>query len=114
MGFAIGFLGGLVGLVLGSIRLPSMISILKMDPKVAVGTNLASATVMGAFALLGHIINNEVDYLTLAVMGSTAMIGGYMGAKFTNRLSVKKLKAIIGLVLIVVSLFMFSRVAISS
>ncbi|MDE1812241.1 MAG: sulfite exporter TauE/SafE family protein [Thaumarchaeota archaeon] len=47
IGFTIGFLGGLVGLVLGSIRMPVMISVLKMDPKVAVGTNLASATVMG-------------------------------------------------------------------
>lgn len=113
MGFAIGFLGGLVGLVLGSIRMPAMISVLKMDPKVAVGTNLASATIMGTFALLGHIINNEIDYLTFAVMGSTAMIGGYMGARFTNRFSPEKLKMLIGFVLIVVALFMFSRVALS-
>ena len=39
IGFAIGFLGGLVGLVLGSIRLPTMISVLKMKPSVAIGTN---------------------------------------------------------------------------
>ncbi|MDE1812240.1 MAG: sulfite exporter TauE/SafE family protein [Thaumarchaeota archaeon] len=59
--------------------------------------------------MLGHIINNEVDYLTLTVMGSAAMIGGYMGAKFTNKLSVEKLKMIIGIVLVIVALFMFSR-----
>jgi hypothetical protein len=32
IGFGIGILGGLVGLILGSIRLPAMVSILKMDP----------------------------------------------------------------------------------
>ena len=37
IGIAIGFLGGLVGLVLGSIRLPTMISVLKMKPSVAIG-----------------------------------------------------------------------------
>lgn len=110
IGFGIGFLGGLVGLVLGSIRMPAMISVLKMESKVAVGTNLAAATIMGAFGFLGHVLNNEVDYLTLAVMGSTAMIGGYIGAKFTGRFSDDKLKMLIGFVLIVVALFMFLRV----
>ncbi len=33
IGFTVGFLGGLVGLVLGSIRMPAMISILKLEPK---------------------------------------------------------------------------------
>jgi uncharacterized protein len=42
IGFGIGILGGLVGLILGSIRMPAMISILQMEPKIAVGTNLAS------------------------------------------------------------------------
>ena len=42
IGFGIGFLGGLVGLVLGSIRMPAMISVLKMEPRVAIGTNLES------------------------------------------------------------------------
>ena len=47
IGLGVGFLGGLVGLILGSILMPAMISILKMEPKVAVGTNLAAASVMG-------------------------------------------------------------------
>ena len=92
IGFGIGFLGGLVGLVLGSIRMPAMISVLKIEPKIAIGTNLAAATIMGIFGLLGHMINNEVDYLTLAVMGPSAMVGGYIGAKFTNRFSPERLK----------------------
>ena len=70
IGFGIGFLGGLVGLVLGSIRMPAMISVLKMEPRVAIGTNLAAASVMGVFGLIGHIINNNIDYLVLMVMGS--------------------------------------------
>jgi uncharacterized membrane protein YfcA len=107
MGFTVGFLGGLVGLVLGSIRMPAMISILKLTPKIAVGTNLASASVMGATGLSGHILNNNVDYLVLMVMGSNAMIGAYLGARYTNKFSESNLKFLIGLALAIVAISMF-------
>lgn len=109
IGFGIGFLGGLVGLVLGSIRMPAMISILKMEPKVAVGTNLAASSVMGISGMIGHVINNNIDYLVLTVMGSAAMVGGYLGARYTNRFSDRSLKRIIGIVLIVIAITMFLR-----
>jgi len=110
IGFGIGFLGGLVGLVLGSIRMPTMISILKMQPKVAIGTNLAASTVMGMSGLAGHLINNEVDYLVLATMGPAAMLGGYIGARYTNRFSERNLKLIIGIVLMAVAITMLWRI----
>jgi uncharacterized protein len=72
--------------------MPAMISILKMEPKVAVGTNLAAASVMGISGMIGHIINNNIDYLVLMIMGSTAMIGAYLGARYTNRFSDISLK----------------------
>jgi uncharacterized membrane protein YfcA len=110
IGFGIGILGGMVGLVLGSIRMPAMISVLKMEPRTAVGTNLAASSVMGISGLIGHIINNNIDYFVLIVMGSSAMIGGYLGARYTNRFSERSLKRIIGLVLIVVAATMLLRV----
>ncbi|MGC1134417.1 MAG: sulfite exporter TauE/SafE family protein [Nitrososphaeraceae archaeon] len=110
IGFGIGVLGGLVGLVLGSIRMLAMISVLKMEPRFAVGTNLAAAAVMGISGLIGHIINHNIDYLVLIIMGSGAMIGGYLGARYTNRFSERILKRLIGIVLIVVAISMFLRV----
>ncbi|MEO9363125.1 MAG: sulfite exporter TauE/SafE family protein [Nitrososphaera sp.] len=109
IGLGVGFLGGLVGLVLGSIRLPAMINALKMEPRVAVGTNLAASAAMGAAGLLGHVINGEVDYEILGVMGATAMAGGFVGAKYTGRFSERTLKLLIGLVLIAVAAVMFWR-----
>jgi uncharacterized membrane protein YfcA len=110
IGFGIGVIGGLVGLVLGSIRMPAMISILKMEPRTAVGTNLAASSIMGISGLIGHVINNNIDYFILVIMGSGAMIGGYIGARYTNRFSERSLKRIIGLVLIVVAATLFSGV----
>jgi uncharacterized membrane protein YfcA len=89
--------------------MPTMMSLLKMEPRVAVGTNLAAASMMGISGLMGHIINNNVDYLVLILMGSAAMIGGYLGARYTNRFSDRSLKRVIGIVLIIVAITMFLR-----
>jgi len=113
IGFGVGLLGGMVGLVLGSIRMPAMISILKMEPRVAIGTNLAASSIMGAAGLAGHLLNGEVDLLVLGVMGSTAMVGGYVGARYTGRFSANTLKLLIGIVLVFVAGVMFVRAAVS-
>jgi uncharacterized protein len=89
--------------------MPAMISILKMEPKVAVGTNLAAASLMGISGFVGHLINNNIDYLILIAMGPAAMIGGYVGARYTNRFSERNLKRLIALVLVVVAFTMFLR-----
>ena len=107
IGFLIGLLGGLVGLVLGSIRLPAMIKILKTEPKIAVGTNMLISSVMGMSGFIGHIINNEVNFLYLIILGPSAMVGGFLGAKYTNRLSPSTLKKLIGIILAIVAAVIF-------
>ena len=52
IGFGVGLLGGMVGLVLGSIRMPAMISILKLPTRIAIGTNLASSVFMGTIGVI--------------------------------------------------------------
>ncbi|MGH9981365.1 MAG: sulfite exporter TauE/SafE family protein [Nitrososphaeraceae archaeon] len=107
IGFLIGILGGLVGLVLGSIRLPAMIKILKTEPKIAVGTNMLISSVMGMSGFIGHLINNEINLFYLIILGPSAMIGGFLGAKYTNRLSPSTLKKLIGIVLAIVAITIF-------
>src|SRR5215207_7222469 len=107
IGFLVGILGGLVGLVLGSIRLPAMIKILKTEPKIAVGTNMLISSVMGISGFISHVISNEVNFLYLIVLGPSAMIGGFLGARYTNRLSPTNLKRLIGIVLAFVAATIF-------
>ena len=105
--FLVGILGGLVGLVLGSIRLPAMIKILKTEPKIAVGTNMLISSVMGISGFIGHTISNEVNFLYLIVLGPSAMFRGFLGARYTNRLSPTNLKRLIGIVLAIVAATIF-------
>jgi hypothetical protein len=50
--------------------MPAMISILKIEPRVAAGKNLAASLIMGISGLLGQMINNNIDYIVLIMMGS--------------------------------------------
>ena len=110
IGFGVGLLGGMVGLVLGSIRMPAMISILKLPTRIAIGTNLASSAFVGTVGVIGHLINNNIDFVILVLMGPTAMLGAFLGSKFTNKINESNMKFVISIVLIVIAVAMFLRV----
>lgn len=110
IGLGVGLLGGMVGLVLGSIRMPAMISILKLPTRIAIGTNLASSAFMGTIGVIGHLINNNIDFVILTLMGPTATLGAFLGSKFTNKINESNMKFLISIVLIVIAVAMFLRV----
>ena len=82
-------LGGAVGLILGSIRLPALVRILRVDPRIAAGTNLFIGFVMGAAGWVGHVIYGQVDWVLLVMMGAPAMVGSYLGANLTGKVNLE-------------------------
>ena len=109
IGLGVGLLGGAVGLILGSIRLPALIRILRVDPRIAAGTNLFIGVFIGASGWVGHVLEGEVDYPLLVPMGIAAMIGSYYGAKLTGRVRLVYLILAMGLVLLVVGAILAVR-----
>ena len=109
IGLGVGLLGGAVGLILGSIRLPALIRILRVDPRIAAGTNLFIGVLIGASGWVGHVINGQVDYALLALMGAAAMVGSYYGAKLTGRVRLNGLLLAMGVVLLVVGALLVWR-----
>ena len=109
VGFGVGLLGGAVGLILGSIRLPALIRILRIDPRIAAGTNLFIGFVMGSLGWIGHVVQGRVDYILLVPMGAAAMIGSYYGARFTGRVSLDTLILTMGGVLTFVGILLLVR-----
>ncbi len=109
VGLGVGLLGGAVGLILGSIRLPALIQILRVDPRIAAGTNLFIGFIMGSLGWVGHVVQGEVDYFLLILMGAAAMAGSYYGAKLTGRVSLSTLISSMGWVLLVVGALLIWR-----
>lgn len=108
IGFAVGVLGGLVGLILGSLRLPALVRYAGVSPHAAVGTNAAVGMVVGVGGLLGHLPGG-VDWDVLAVGAAAAMPAAYLGASFTGRLDEHQLLRAIAAVLVVSGLAMLAQ-----
>jgi|TARA_Y100000310_G_scaffold332664_1_gene408667 hypothetical protein len=109
MGLTVGLLGGAVGLILGSIRLPALIRVLKVDPRIAAGTNLVIGFVMGSLGWVGHAIKGDVDYQLLILMGAGAAVGSYFGAKLTGKVDLATLIGAMGYVLLAVGVILIWR-----
>ena len=109
MGLAVGLLGGAVGLILGSIRLPALIRVLKVDPRIAAGTNLVIGFIMGSLGWVGHALKGDVDYQLLFMMGAGAAVGSYYGAKLTGKVDLATLVGAMGYVLVAVGIILVWR-----
>lgn len=97
--FGIGLLAGAIGLVLGSVRLPLIIRVLRVDPRIAAGSNLFIGMTMGALGWLGHMLHTRPDLALLVILLAPAVVGSYLGAKFTGRISVNLLLLVMGTLL---------------
>ena len=106
LGFTVGLVGGAVGLILGSVRLPIIIRVMRADPRIAAGSNLMIGSFLGAFGFIGHGIQGELDLIVLAVMAVPAMVGTYFGARLTGRISVNGLLLVMAAVLLVVGILL--------
>ena len=99
-GAAIGAIGGLIGLILGTLRVPALIRWVGEEPARAVGTNLVVGIAVGAAGLLGHVPGG-VDWRLLAVGGATSIPGALLGSRYTGRLSAPALLRAIGVILLI-------------
>jgi uncharacterized membrane protein YfcA len=100
-GAVIGLLGGFVGLILGSLRMPALLRLVGEPPSRAVGTNLAVGVCVGAAGLLGHLPSAAPDYRLVLVGGAASIPGALIGARLTGRLSEHRLVQAIGGILLV-------------
>jgi uncharacterized membrane protein YfcA len=100
IGFGIGLLGGLVGLILGSLRMPAMIRLLREPAARAIGTNLAVGFWVGIAGVIGHAPGG-IDWGLLAVGGAASVPGALLGSRLTGRLSERRLLQAVGCILLV-------------
>jgi uncharacterized protein len=100
-GVAVGFLGGVVGLILGSLRMPALLKFVGEAPARAVGTNVTVGFVVGIAGVIGHLPSDAPDWDLLAVGAAASIPGALLGSRLTGRLSDEGLLRAIGIVLVV-------------
>jgi uncharacterized protein len=102
-GFVIGVVGGAIGVILGTLRMPALLKGVGLTAHKAVGTNLLVGFFLGVSGFLGHLVRLEVEWDVLAVSVAAAIPGAWLGARLTGRMSEATLKRAIGFALLVIS-----------
>jgi uncharacterized membrane protein YfcA len=102
-GAVIGLLGGAVGLILGTLRLPALLGPVALGAHAAVGTNLVVGVFLGLAGFAAHLVRLEVEWTLLAAGLAGAVPGAWLGARTTGRLSERALRRAIGVALLAVS-----------
>jgi len=101
-GVGIGALGGAVGVILGTLRMPTLVRLVGMDVKRAAGTNLVVGFLLGVAGFAAHAGSLGVDWATLVAGLAGAIPGGWLGARATGRIDENLLRIVLGAVLVLV------------
>jgi uncharacterized protein len=107
-GFVIGLLGGIVGLILGSLRMPAMVRLVGEQPARAVGTNVTVGFLVGVAGVIGHLPSEAPDWDVLAVGAAASIPGALLGSRLTGRLSDRELLRAVGVVLVIAAAAMIA------
>ena len=107
-GLVIGLLGGIVGLILGSLRMPALVRLVGEQPARAVGTNVTVGFLVGVAGVIGHLPSDPPDWGLLAVGAAASIPGALIGSRLTGRLSDRQLLRAIGFVLLVAAAVMIA------
>jgi uncharacterized protein len=103
LAFLIGLLGGAVGVILGTLRMPAYVRSIGMDVRRAAGTNLVVGFFLGVAGFATHAFGEEgIDWAVLAAGLAGGMPGGWLGARATGRVSENALRLALGAVLVLV------------
>ena len=91
-GTLIGALGGAIGVILGTLRMPALIRSVGMDVRRAAGTNLVVGFFLGVAGFATHAATLDVDWGLLAAGLAGAIPGAWIGARYTGVLPEETLR----------------------
>jgi uncharacterized membrane protein YfcA len=98
--FVVAFAGGLLGLVLGNIRLPILL-LVGSNPAAVGGANIAVSGLAAAAASITHIRARRVDWRLVAWMLPPSVAGAVGGGYAAGHLPANTLRIVIGAALLV-------------
>ncbi len=107
IGLFLGALAAVTGLMMNGLRLPVLVRLLQGNVAVAVGTNMAIGLLTALVGVAAAwAVGSGFDPVSLAVVGPPTILGSYLGAAVTGRLSKETLQRALGWLIAVLGLLM--------
>jgi uncharacterized membrane protein YfcA len=112
IGLVVGVLGGAVGLILGSLRMPALLRFTAETPQRLVGTNLSAGVVVAVAGAIGHLTagGGGFDWQLFAVGAVCSPPGAWIGAHLTGRLPTERLVHTIGAIVLLAAILLLLQV----
>ncbi|RYY22673.1 MAG: sulfite exporter TauE/SafE family protein [Chitinophagaceae bacterium] len=110
-GLFIGLVTGLLGAGGGFLIIPTLVVIIRMPMKIAVGTSLLIVAINSLFGFLFSlsIIQKEFDWTLMLVFTLLAVIGIIIGSKLSDRIPAETLKKAFGWFILVMGVYILIR-----
>lgn len=107
LGVFIGILSAIMGVGGGFILVPAMVYLLRMRAGVVVGTSLFQIIVTTSIATVLQAGRNQtVDVVLATLLLAGGVVGAQFGARFSGKFRAEELRALLGLVVLIVGLRM--------
>ena len=92
IGFATGFLSGLLGIGGGFVLMPTLVYVIGVPTTVAIGTDLFQVMFLATFGTLTHSLKGNVDLLLVILLLSGSIFGAQFGASLTGKVRPAKIR----------------------
>jgi uncharacterized membrane protein YfcA len=111
-GFLVGVLGGALGVILGTLRMPALVRGVGLQLREAIGTNLVVGAALGLVAFVAHAARLEVEWPLLAAGLAGALPGAWLGARITGAVSEDLLRRALGALMLAVAAALAAEAAV--
>lgn len=110
MMFGVGFIGGLLGLAGGWLKVPIMVMLFNVPMKIAIATSSLMVPLTGFSGFLGHSVIGHFDPKLAICLSVVTVIGAQIGSRISIRTQNNLLRFIFAFVLSLVGLWMILMV----
>lgn len=104
-GILFGILSGLFGISGGWLQTPLMIVFFGLSPLIASGTSLFVILIKATVGGVTHIFLGNIDWILFLILALSMPIGAVIGNYFKGKMKGKQVSLIIGVVLLLVTIF---------
>jgi len=101
-GLVIGAIGGAVGVILGTLRMPALVRSVGLDVRRAAGTNLVVGFLLGVAGFATHATASVIEWDLLTAGLAGALPGAWLGARLTGVASENALRLALGATLVLI------------
>jgi uncharacterized membrane protein YfcA len=110
IGVVAGALSGLFGIGGGILVVPALVTVGRMEQRLAHGTSLLAAAPLGLAGMIGYTVGHSVDWSIAGLLLAGSIVGTFIGTRLLRRLAHRTLQLGFAALLVVTAIRMLIQV----